>query len=107
ADPKSDEAHINLGVALGKSDVLAAERAFRRAVELAPKSAVAHSNLGVSLQYQGDLDGAIAEFRTALALRPSYAGAHDNLLNAMNYHPRLPATEVFEEHRTWGRRHAD
>lgn len=70
------ERHLEAG------DFQAAERAFSKAVEAAPDSAVPHSKLGVTLVNQGRQDAAIAQFSKAIALQPGYAPAYSNLGNA-------------------------
>lgn len=60
----------------------AAERAFTKAVEAAPDSAVAHSKLGVALANQHRYDAAISHFNQAVALQPGYAPAYSNMGNA-------------------------
>ena len=40
---------------------------------------MAHYNLGITLNEQGDTDGAISHYREAVELRPGYAEAHYNL----------------------------
>lgn len=63
--------------ALTRGDYPAAERRFRRAIELLSPPirrphllAFAHNNLAVAMMHQGHLDGAEYHARTALALRP-------------------------------------
>lgn len=58
-----------------------AEAAFRRAVEVAPTSAVAHSKLGVALANQRRLQEAEQAFSRAVSLDPRYAPAWSNLGN--------------------------
>lgn len=58
---------------------------LRRAVEVAPKSAVVHNNLGNLLLETGALDEARAAFETAIALDPGFAQAHKNLGNAFHF----------------------
>lgn len=77
------ERHLQAG------DHAGAERAFARAVELAPDSAVAHSKLGVALAHQGRLDDAIGRFNRAIALAPAYAPAYSNLGSAYREQGRL------------------
>ena len=66
---------------LQSGDHQAAERAFTRAVEVAPDSALAHSKLGVTFANQGRTDLAIAQFNKAIAVQPGYAPAYSNLGN--------------------------
>ncbi|PWT84494.1 MAG: hypothetical protein C5B58_04635 [Acidobacteria bacterium] len=44
-----------------------------------PRCWMAHYNLGITLNDQGDTDGAIAHYRQAIELQPNYAEAHYNL----------------------------
>ena len=65
--PPADDAHVNLGLALGrKGDLDGAIDEFRSALHLRQDDARAHSNLGIALAEKGDLDAAIAEFHSAL-----------------------------------------
>jgi tetratricopeptide (TPR) repeat protein len=50
--------------------------ALRKAIELAPESALTRLNLGTSLYLSGDADGALEQYRTAVRLSPSLARAH-------------------------------
>ncbi len=54
----------------------AAVAALRKAIELAPDSALTRLNLGTSLYLSGDADGALEQYRTAVRLSPSLARAH-------------------------------
>ena len=48
-------AHYNLGALLqSKDDIVGAEAAYRRAIEIAPELAVAHGNLGLLLKAKAD-----------------------------------------------------
>jgi len=100
--PDYAEAHYNLGRAFkqqGKLDDAVAS--YRKALSLKPDFAEAHYSLGNALQDQGKLDDAIAGYRKALSLKPGYRDAHGNLLFCLNYHPDLPAEEIFAEYRRW------
>lgn len=75
-DPRSAEAHINLGISLADDGRLAA--AFQEstsAVRLAPHSANAHFLRGRILADLGRSDEARAEFRMVMELSPGYAEA--------------------------------
>jgi tetratricopeptide (TPR) repeat protein len=67
---------------LQSGDYEGAERAFSKAVEAAPESAVAYSKLGVALASQHRHDAAISHFNRAITLQPGYAPAYSNLGNA-------------------------
>jgi serine/threonine-protein kinase len=71
-DESLGEAHTSLGYILVNYDwdFFAAQRAFRRAIELNPSSAQAHQWMAHALAYVGLFDGSIVEFRRALDLDP-------------------------------------
>jgi TolB-like protein/Tfp pilus assembly protein PilF len=71
-NPDLAEAHAWLGVILAEHDWdwTAAEREFRRAVDLDPNFAYAHKLYGEYLSYVGRFDQAIAEARLARQLDP-------------------------------------
>jgi len=56
---------------------------FRRAVEVAPRSADARNNLGLALWRAGRKDGALASYRQALEIEPRHALARTNLGGAL------------------------
>lgn len=53
-----------------------AVNAYRRAIELAPRTASFRFNLATSLTFVGDLDGAAREYETCVGLDPRYWKAH-------------------------------
>jgi tetratricopeptide (TPR) repeat protein/tRNA A-37 threonylcarbamoyl transferase component Bud32 len=53
------------------------------AVALRPSSPGAHFNLGVTLNQQGDRDGAIAAYRETIRLEPNFSEAYSRLGNAL------------------------
>ncbi len=57
--------------------------AYRKAIDLDPKSVSAHNNLGYALQTQGKLEEAIACYRRSIELDPKSAWAHNRLGNAL------------------------
>lgn len=67
----------------------------------------AYCNLGMCYQDRGQIDEAIEAYRTGLGLDPADSQQHSNLIYVLNYHPGYEPRVVFEEHREWGRRHAD
>jgi tetratricopeptide (TPR) repeat protein len=66
-----------------RGDLDAAERNYRRAVELKPQFAQAHDNLGIIYARQGDIERAIESFRTAVRLDPRSCTAAINLGHAL------------------------
>lgn len=72
--------HTALGeLWLEKRDWANAERAFRRAAELAPNDGEIWNNLGAALEGLGRIDEAITAFQKALKVQVTLAQAHYNL----------------------------
>jgi len=73
AKPDYARLHIDLGDLYLNAlhDAVSATSAYRRAIELAPKSAGAHAGLGAALLSQSDRSGALAAFEQAAVLAPS------------------------------------
>src|SRR5262249_32640448 len=69
-DPKSANAHSNLGALLcdDKRDYDGAIAWFHKAIDIDPRYADAHSNLGTALRFKGQLDEAIASYKKAIDL---------------------------------------
>lgn len=76
-----------------------ASKCFQRALAIDPHYALARTNAGSCHLLSGRLAEAIADYRLALQLEPTSTSANSNLLFAMNYHPDLPANEIFEAYR--------
>src|SRR5258706_3478866 len=79
-----DDSLFGALIQLGNTDQAAgrlddAVSCFRRAIALAPRSAVAHYNLGNALRFDEQIDAAVAAYRQALALQPELIQAHCNL----------------------------
>jgi tetratricopeptide (TPR) repeat protein len=86
-DPRSSDAHVNLGIALGDhADLAAALQESLVATRLAPDSASAHFLRGRLLSDLGRRDEARAEFRKVLTIAPGYA-------EALNYWAALEGDE--------------
>jgi tetratricopeptide (TPR) repeat protein len=71
------DAYYNYGVLLrnqGKFEE--AEKAFRKALAIAPSNDAAHNNLGYLLERQGKLSEAADEYRKAINVNPSSRQAH-------------------------------
>jgi tetratricopeptide (TPR) repeat protein len=66
--------------------------AYKKAIELNPKSAAAHNNLGTALRDSKDLPGAVAAFKKAVELHPKSAAAHSNLGTALRDSTDLPGS---------------
>ena len=71
-DPNLSEAHVALGEVLGNSDFdyLAAEREFKRAIELSPSNSHAHQSYADFLASLGRANEAISEIKLAQQLDP-------------------------------------
>lgn len=89
-----------------QGEIDAAEDAYRRLLALQPDFLVAQVELGNLLMLQGRHDEALAAYRAVLEVDPGFTAAHSNYVYALNFHHDYTATEVFEEHRRWGERHA-
>ena len=79
-DPSLATAHYYLGTVYEqRKDPAAAEREYRRTIELAPSMAAAHDRLGFVLGQQGHTDDAIASFERATTLDPTLSDAQYHL----------------------------
>jgi Tfp pilus assembly protein PilF len=77
-------AHVNLGMALLKSEQLGeAVEHYQEAVRLEPDLAIAQNSLAVGLERQGKMAEALEHYAEALRLDPGYATAHNNLGTAL------------------------
>jgi Flp pilus assembly protein TadD len=81
--PEEPEAWHSLGYVLQRrGDMEGAESAYRRAIELSPRTVVSakyHLNLGMVYELTGRLPAAAGKYADAIALKPDYAAAHANL----------------------------
>ena len=106
--PTYAKARYNLASAMyDKGQLDQAITHFQEAIALDPGFPGAHGNLGNALLVSGRLHEAIASYRQAIALKPDYREAHGNLVFALNYHPEFDAQSIADEHRRWGKRHAE
>ncbi len=112
-EPALAQAWYNLGQLQQERGADAeAERCYRAALAL-PDAAhdaelrqLAHSNLGLLLQRQGRLQEAVQLYRDALAADPTDASLRSNLLFLLTAMADADAELVLQEHRNWGRLHA-
>ncbi len=84
-------------VLLDAGDFGDAERRYREAIGIAPRSAEAHNNLGRLLLARKRLPEAVASFEAALQVNPAHASALNNLGNALRDQGRLK--EAFARYR--------
>ena len=86
-EPALGEAHVSLAMVLGNYDwdFPAAEREFKRAIELNPGYPTAHHFYAVYLMGMGREEEAIAEERRALELDPLSLIIRHNLARALSY----------------------
>ncbi len=106
--PKLFQAHNNLGSALRRRGLLdEAISAYLQSLAINPNFAEAHGGLGTVLLDVGRLDDAIASYRRAIAIDPRFTEADSNLVYALQFHPGYSAATIADEHRRWGRQHAD
>jgi tetratricopeptide (TPR) repeat protein len=84
--PSSAAAHFNLGLAhTERGRMLAAEKAYRRAVELDPDLVQAWVNLGGALLMKWDFQGCLEANQEALRRQDDMAIAHFNMGQAYLY----------------------
>lgn len=95
----------NLGVALtdvGRhTDAIAA---IRRALAIQPDYYFARNNLAMFLALTGKVAESVPEYRRAIREAGDYPNAEMGLLLALNSLAEASPEQVFEEHRSWGRR---
>ena len=78
--PKSTAAHINLGIAYGRTgDLDHAEASLTKALELSPHHVAAYNELGLVQRHKGEFAKARASYEAALAQFPDFHYAHRNL----------------------------
>jgi protein O-GlcNAc transferase len=86
----------NLGLAYKhQGDLHRAIDQYKKALKFSPDSADIHNNLGNALIDRGEFDLAIGSYEKAVALNPNFDEAYGNILFALNYHPDMDATEIF------------
>jgi tetratricopeptide (TPR) repeat protein len=87
--------------ALQQGDNVAAEKAFRQALALAPQSVEILNNLAISLSRQGRVEEAIATYERALKLKPGDSITQRNLgvayFRAHLYKNALPLLQSFAQ----------
>ena len=84
--PESAPAHFNLGLAhTERGRMMAAEKAYRRAVELDPDLVQAWVNLGGALLMKWDFQGCLEANREALSRQDDLLIAHYNMGQASLY----------------------
>ncbi len=91
-------------LALGRSSEATTQ--LREALRLRPDYAAAHNNLARCLRSQGRMQEALACYERSLQLQPN-AACHSNALMALNYLDGLSPALLAQQHREWGRLHAD
>ena len=102
-DPCNPDAWNNLGNSMQqRHELLEAVACYERAIQLAPRHFLAYENLNVALSHLGQIQRAIDVLRGALPFAPQQQLPSNRLLLSLNYHPRLDARTIFEEHRQWG-----
>lgn len=78
--PRSTAAHINLGIAYGRTgDLEHAEASLNKALELSPHHVAAYNELGLVQRHKGEFAKARASYEAALAQFPDFHYAHRNL----------------------------
>ena len=88
--PRTEIAHVNLGIALAEQGkVEEAIAHYREALGIRPDHAEVHGDWGIALAGQGKVEEAIAHYREALRLKPLYAEACNNWANALKQAGRM------------------
>lgn len=98
-DPRSPNAHSNLGVAYyDRKDYARAETCQKKALELAPNLLTALNNLGSIKRELKDKEGAIEYYRQVLAIAPDYLETINNLGAVLTEleHPEEALTELLK-----------
>ena len=94
--PDIAQAHNVLGIALDAlGQTQQALAAFTEALKINPELLSALCNVGSVRLAEGRLEDAIHQYGRALRADPANEAANGNLLFALNYHPDLPAAEIF------------
>ncbi len=86
--------HGNLLMLAGHQEE--AEQAYRRAIELAPDSALARFNLGILLQQSGRKKDALAEYQRVLEIEPRHARTHYQM--GILFHSRNQRTKAMKHY---------
>jgi Flp pilus assembly protein TadD len=78
--PTLTSAYIDLGIAYGQvDDLVRAEAALQKALELSPRHPVAHNELGIVYRKLGRFKQARKSYERALAAHPNFHFARRNL----------------------------
>jgi tetratricopeptide (TPR) repeat protein len=95
-DPSLGEAHASLALVdlVFEWDFAAAEREFKRAIELNPGYPYAHMWYGELLNAMGRYDESVEEARKAVALEPYTINFQGNLAQSLMFAGRLPEAEA-------------
>ena len=105
--PEFGKAYLELGIVHDLSGQYEqALVAFNKAVALDPNSVSGHLHAGDCLMREGKLDESIACCARAMQADPANAAAHSALIFAMQFSPRVSATELLDEQRRWNLKHA-
>jgi predicted O-linked N-acetylglucosamine transferase (SPINDLY family) len=95
--PEMVTSYLNLGSLLnGTGRQIMALDYLEHARKLNPTDPMIYMALGGCFQDLGRFDDAVLAYCTALELQPDFSGAFSNFLFALNYHPTLPAEEIFK-----------
>jgi predicted O-linked N-acetylglucosamine transferase (SPINDLY family) len=107
--PEDAVALADLGLASAKAGQFeTATAALHRALELEPEFAAAHYRLGITYEMQGRFAEAAASLRRGLGLRTGQFAREDaqcfsNLLFLTSHDASVNASELYDEHRRFGK----
>ncbi|HAX78233.1 MAG TPA: hypothetical protein DCY88_21040, partial [Cyanobacteria bacterium UBA11372] len=79
---------------------------YRQALGINPGNQAGKINLASALKDRGAVNEAIAMSRQILAENPSLVHAHQNLLLYLHYSQDVEPSAIYEEHKSWAKRHA-
>ncbi len=94
ADERNQNAELDISegrTALQKGELQEAEAKFRHAIKLQPNSPAPQHFLGVTLEKEGDTEGAIAAYQKAVELNPGDRNSRESIARLMP--PEAPAAD--------------
>jgi predicted O-linked N-acetylglucosamine transferase (SPINDLY family) len=86
-----------------QDDPEAAERYFRKVMELAPHNPGLYLDFGNAVKSMGRIEEAIALYREGSRLFPQDIRQSSNYLLALHYDPSYSPEQIYAEHVAWGR----
>jgi protein O-GlcNAc transferase len=103
----ADALHLLAIIEHRRGNLDRAEILVNRAISRIPDSVDYLNTLASILSDLGRIDSAVATLRAALRIDPTALRPRSNLLFVLNLLPNAGRKEVFDEHLTWAKLHAD